>query len=51
MANEPVKTKRFTKEEWSWIFYDWANSVFATIMMAVLFPIYFTSMAGDTGDI
>ncbi len=51
MANESVKTKRFTKEEWSWIFYDWANSVCATIMMAVLFPIYFTSMAGDSGDI
>ena len=51
MAKETVKTRHFTKEEWSWIFYDWANSVFATIMMAVLFPIYFTGMAGDAGDI
>jgi len=31
----------FTKKESSWIMYDWANSVYATNMLAVLFPIYF----------
>jgi len=43
----------FSKEEWSWIMYDWANSVFATIMMAAVFPIYFTNIAnaaGTSGD-
>ena len=44
-------TKKFSKEERSWIMYDWANSVFATIMMAALFPIYFTGIAGETGEI
>jgi len=47
------KTKRFSKEEWSWIMYDWANSVYATIMMAAVFPIYFTNIAetaGQSGD-
>jgi UMF1 family MFS transporter len=30
--------------------YDWANSVYATIMMAVIFPIYFSGVAGDAGQ-
>lgn len=46
-----MDTKKFSREEKSWIMYDWANSVFATIMMAALFPIYFTGMAGESGDI
>lgn len=43
-------SKRFTKVEKSWIFYDWANSVYATNIMAVIFPIYYASMAGDLGN-
>ena len=46
-----MDSKKFTKVEKSWIMYDWANSVFATIMMAALFPIYFTGVAGESGDI
>ena len=42
--------KRFTKSEKSWIFYDWANSVYATNIMAVIFPIYYASVAGDIGS-
>lgn len=38
------QTTRFTKTEKSWILYDWANSVYATNMMAAIFPIYY---AGD----
>lgn len=45
------RNQRFTKMERSWILYDWANSVYATIMMAALFPIYFTSLAGEAGDV
>ena len=37
---------QFTKEERSWIMYDWANSVFATIMVAAVFPVFFVAMAG-----
>ena len=44
------ESKRFTKVEKSWIFYDWANSVYATNIMAVIFPIYYASMAGDLGN-
>jgi UMF1 family MFS transporter len=48
--NKKIKEKLFSKEEWSWIMYDWANSVYATIMMAAVFPIYFTNVvnAADT---
>ena len=45
---------RFTKQEKSWILYDWANSVFATNMMAAIFPIYFVGAAtreGAPGDV
>lgn len=38
---------RFTKLEKSWITFDWANSVYATIMMAAIFPVYFTSIVND----
>jgi len=30
--------------------YDWANSVYATIMMAAIFPIYFTTVADSAGQ-
>ena len=45
------KQKRFTKKEWSWIMYDWANSIYATNIMAAIFPTIFVSIAGDAGDI
>ena len=45
------KNKRFTKAEWSWIFYDWANSIYATNIMAAIFPTIFVSIAGEAGDI
>ena len=44
------KTRRFTVKEWSWILYDWANSVYATNIMAAIFPIIFVNAAGASGD-
>ncbi len=29
------------KPQWSWAFYDWANSAFATTVMAGFFPLFF----------
>ncbi|MCO7124468.1 MFS transporter [Sporolactobacillus shoreicorticis] len=40
---------KFTKTEKSWIMYDWANSVYATIIMSAVFPIYFASVAKSNG--
>ena len=30
-----------TKQQWSWALYDWANSAFATTVMAGFFPVFF----------
>ena len=49
--NSPAaKEKRFTKRERAWILYDWANSIYATNIMAAIFPIYFSMMATDAGN-
>ena len=50
MTEIAAKKKRFTKKEWSWILYDWANSVYATNIMAAIFPILFVQIAGESGD-
>ena len=48
------KKKRFTVKEWSWIMYDWANSIYATNIMAAIFPTIFVTIdnqSGAAGDI
>ena len=45
------KQGRFTKKERSWILYDWANSVYATNIMAAIFPTIFVAVAGEAGDL
>ncbi len=40
------KKQRFSLTEWSWIFYDWANSIYATNIMAAIFPILYSQIAG-----
>lgn len=45
---------KFNKRERNWIMYDFANSAYATIMIAAIFPIYFVSVckeAGIVGDV
>jgi UMF1 family MFS transporter len=43
------ESEKFTKTEKSWIMYDWANSVYATIMLAVIYPIFFVSFVNRQG--
>ena len=54
MRKQPkTEGAKLSREEKSWVMYDWANSVYATIMMAAVFPIYFTATAdgaGQSGD-
>lgn len=47
MAKNPEK--KFTKTEKSWIMYDWANSVYATNMLAAIFPLYFAAVCKNAG--
>ena len=46
-----LRRDRFTVRERSWIMYDWANSVYATNIMAAIFPTIFVSFAGSRGDV
>ncbi len=44
-------SKKLDKSAWSWALYDWANSAFATTVMAGVFPIFFKSYwASDLSD-
>jgi UMF1 family MFS transporter len=36
---------------WGWALYDWANSAFATTVMAVFFPIFFKQYWGQGLDV
>ena len=51
MENKKEKKRMFNKVEWSWIFYDWANSIWATNIAAAIFPIYFAAKASATGNV
>ena len=51
MENKKEKKRLFNKVEWSWIFYDWANSIWATNIAAAIFPIYFAAKASATGNV
>jgi UMF1 family MFS transporter len=33
----------------AWCLYDWANSAFATVVLAALLPVYFAALVPDTG--
>ncbi|MGZ9585308.1 MFS transporter [Paenibacillus marinisediminis] len=37
-----------TKQVHHWLMYDWANSAFATTMMAAVLPIYYATVAAST---
>ncbi|MBQ5755299.1 MAG: MFS transporter, partial [Oscillospiraceae bacterium] len=41
--------KDYTREEKSWMFYDWANSAYSVIIVTIL-PIFFDTVADFTSD-
>lgn len=43
------KTKRFTKPEWSWILYDWANSAYTIVVTTVVLPLFFADVTLKAG--
>src|SRR5210317_124361 len=45
MAAETASMRR--RAQWSWALYDWANSAFATTVMAGFFPVFFKSYWAD----
>tara|TARA_B100000214_G_scaffold375330_1_gene361201 strand:+ start:6637 stop:7947 length:1311 start_codon:yes stop_codon:yes gene_type:complete len=49
--NYMKRQRKLSNQAWSWAFYDWANSAFATTVMAGFFPIFFKSYwAADLTD-
>jgi UMF1 family MFS transporter len=44
-----IKGKIYNKTVNSWCMYDWANSAFATTIMAALFPPFYRSLATNAG--
>ena len=49
MANERVQDQAtYKKRINAWAMYDWANSAFATTILASLLPIYYSTVAGST---
>lgn len=40
---------KLTKEQWSWVFYDWANSGYGIIVTTAVLPIYFKAVAQSSG--
>ncbi|MEI5907506.1 MFS transporter [Bacillus spongiae] len=41
--------KKLTKEENSWIFYDWANSAYSIIISTAVFPLFYKEAATNAG--
>jgi MFS transporter, UMF1 family len=55
MSDAPVMTgaasqrdKTYQQRVRAWVLYDWANSAFATTILAALLPVYYSSVAGAT---
>lgn len=40
---------RMTKQEKSWVFYDWANSAYSILITTAIFPLYFKAAANKAG--
>ncbi|MEK4221205.1 MFS transporter [Bacillus sp. FSL W8-0116] len=41
--------KKFTTEENSWVFYDWASSAYSLIITTAVFPLYYKAAAQNAG--
>jgi MFS transporter, UMF1 family len=40
---------QYTKEEKSWVFYDWANSAYSIIITTAVFPLFYKASASNAG--
>lgn len=43
------ETVKFTKQQWQWIFYDWANSGYGILVITAVLPVYFKAVAQAGG--
>jgi UMF1 family MFS transporter len=47
-AHEGIDQAEYQRRIRAWTMYDWANSAFATTILAAVLPIYYSQVAGDT---
>lgn len=40
---------KFSKQQWQWIFYDWANSGYGILVTTAVLPVYFKAVAQQAG--
>lgn len=40
---------KFSKQQWEWIFYDWANSGYGILVVTAVLPVYFKAVAQQAG--
>ena len=40
-----IEPKEYHRRIWAWTMYDWANSAFATTILAAVLPVYFSQVA------
>jgi UMF1 family MFS transporter len=45
MNSEP---RSYSRRVWAWTMYDWANSAFATTILAAVLPVYYSQVAAST---
>jgi UMF1 family MFS transporter len=43
-----IGESEYKRRIWAWTMYDWANSAFATTILAAVLPIYYSQVAGAT---
>jgi len=43
-----ITEQEYQRRIWAWTMYDWANSAFATTILAAVLPVYFSQVAGAT---
>ena len=43
-----LSQQEYKRRIWAWTMYDWANSAFATTILAAILPVYFSQVAGAT---
>ncbi len=43
-----INDREYKRRIWAWTMYDWANSAFATTILAAVLPIYYSQVAGAT---
>lgn len=47
-AAHPIDEREYKRRIRAWTLYDWANSAFATTILAAVLPIYYSQVAGAT---